>query len=39
MFGVNVKSLDEIDHSLAEIEKELATLDARRTKLLAQAYP
>jgi len=31
-----VKSLDEIDHSLAEIEKELATLDARRARLLAQ---
>ena len=31
-----MKSLDEIDQLLAEIEKELATLDARRAKLLAQ---
>ncbi len=31
-----MKSLDEIDHSLAEIENELATLDARRAKLLTQ---
>ena len=31
-----MKSLDEIDQSLAEIEKELATLDGRRAKLLTQ---
>ena len=36
MFGVDVKNLDEIDLLLSEIEKELATLDARRAKLLAQ---
>jgi superfamily II DNA or RNA helicase len=31
-----VKSSDEIDHLLAEIEKELATLNVRRSELLTQ---
>ena len=31
-----MKSSDEIDHLLAEIEKELAALDVRRSELLAQ---